>query len=298
MTLQTPPHVPRDAQALAQALPPLLAQAQHLAAPLSFGAHGRRRAGNGDGFWQYRPAQSGDAASAIDWRRSARSDTPYLREREWQARNSVGFWVDSAQSMGFSSAPDLPTKALRAQLLALALCAGLLRAGEKAGLIGASSPRAGRSQLGHIAAQLGHPPASSAPQPNDYGAAPPDLGAPFQRAVYISDFLGPLPALQNAMTQAADRGARGVLLQILDPLEETFPFSGRIIFQSMGGSITHETQSAADLRSRYMQRLAERKDALARLARSLGWDYTVHHTNRPPLEPLIWAHGILQGKAL
>ena len=294
--IQTPPHLPRDAQALAQALPPLLAQAQHLAALLSFGAHGRRRAGNGDEFWQYRPAQSGDATSAIDWRRSARSDTPYLREREWQARNSVGFWVDSAQSMGFSSAPDLPTKALRAQLLALALCAGLLRAGEKAGLIGAAWPSAGRSQLGHIAAQLApHP---SAPQPNDYGAAPPDLGAAFQRAIYISDFLGPLPALQTAMTQAADRGARGILLQILDPLEESFPFSGRIIFQSMGGSLTHETQSAADLRSRYMQRLAERKDALASLARNLGWDYTLHHTSRPPLEPLIWAHGTLQGKAL
>ena len=38
------------------------------------GAHGLRRPGPGEEFWQYRPAQPGEPARAIDWRRSARSD--------------------------------------------------------------------------------------------------------------------------------------------------------------------------------------------------------------------------------
>jgi uncharacterized protein (DUF58 family) len=301
MTQPSAQNLARSAQQLGQSLPALLAQAQHLAAQMTFGAHGRKRAGSGDEFWQYRPAVAGDAASAIDWRRSARADTPYLREREWQARNTVGFWVDTAQSMAFASAPNLPSKGARAQLLALALCAGLLRGGEKVGLIGTGPARSGRGLLSQIAADLANSPAGQ-----DYGAAPPELGsilgsasgsAP-QRAVYISDFLGPLPALQTAMMRAADSGARGILLQILDPEEESFPFSGRIIFQSMGGSVTHETLSASDLRARYVQRLSQRKDALLTLARSLGWDYSVHHTDTAPLKPLIWAHGVLSGKAI
>jgi uncharacterized protein (DUF58 family) len=282
-------NLPRDAQALGHALPALLAQAQQLAASLNFGAHGRRRAGAGDEFWQYRPAQAGDSASAIDWRRSARADMPFVREREWQALNTVSFWVDGAQSMRFASAGN-PVKSERAQLLALALCVMLLRGGERVGLIGGTPARAGRAQLSEILAEMG-----KLLDAADYGSATPDQGAPHARRVYLSDFLGPLPDLQTAMTRAADRGARGVLLQILDPAEEDFPFSGRVIFQSMGGSLHHETQSASDLRARYLQRLAARKDALAELARSLGWDYTIHHTNQPPLGALIWAHHALSG---
>lgn len=281
----------QSARALGHALPALLAQAQQLAAALNFGAHGRRRAGAGDEFWQYRPAQTGDAASSIDWRRSARADTAFVREREWQALNTVAFWVDNAQSMTYSSA-GLAPKFARAQLLSLALSAMLLRGGERVGLIGGAPARGGRAHLGQLAAQMADMPAR-----DDYGNAAYDMGAPHARLVYLSDFLGPLPALQTAMTRAADRGARGVLLQILDPAEEDFPFSGRVIFQSMGGSLSHETQSAADLRAQYLDRLAARKDALATLARSLGWDYTIHHSDTPPLTPLIWAHNVLSGRA-
>jgi len=61
------------AETLGQSLPALLAEAEHLAATLMLGEHGRWRAGQGDEFWQYRPAHAGDAARSIDWRRSARS---------------------------------------------------------------------------------------------------------------------------------------------------------------------------------------------------------------------------------
>ena len=41
-----------EAETLGQALPPLLAEADHLAATVILGEHGRRRAGMGDEFWQ------------------------------------------------------------------------------------------------------------------------------------------------------------------------------------------------------------------------------------------------------
>ena len=63
-------------------LPALLARAEHLAGAVLLGAHGRRRAGVGDDFWQYRPAQAGDSRRSIDHRRSAMGDHEFVRERE------------------------------------------------------------------------------------------------------------------------------------------------------------------------------------------------------------------------
>lgn len=56
------------AEAAAGALPPLLVAAERAAASVAPGIHGRRRAGPGDQFWQYRRYHQGDPASVIDWR--------------------------------------------------------------------------------------------------------------------------------------------------------------------------------------------------------------------------------------
>ena len=55
---------------LAARLPRLVARAHEIAASVAYGAHGRRRAGAGETFWQYRPFATGESASRIDWRRS------------------------------------------------------------------------------------------------------------------------------------------------------------------------------------------------------------------------------------
>lgn len=56
----------------ASRLPPLLARAEQLAGTVLLGEHGRKRAGLGDDFWQYRPMMPGDTYRSIDWRRSGR----------------------------------------------------------------------------------------------------------------------------------------------------------------------------------------------------------------------------------
>ena len=91
-------------EAVAASLPALLADAQHLAATILLGEHGRKRAGMGDEFWQYRPAEAGDPFRAIDWRRSARSEGHFVRQSEWQAAQSVMIGVDDAASMSFTGA--------------------------------------------------------------------------------------------------------------------------------------------------------------------------------------------------
>lgn len=297
MSPATPSHnsagLRRRADELSHMLPPLLAAARQLAASVQLGAHGRRRAGLGDEFWQYRPAAPGDEARMIDWRRSARSDTHFVREREWQAAQSVHLWVDEAMSMEFTGDPNRPTKADRARLLALALAVLLMRAGERVGMADASAPpRAGELQLVRLATRL-----TSAASEADYGAPEGRMMLPHGRAVMISDFMGDPVAFERALAEASDRGVTGALLQILDPVEEAFPYQGRTIFESMAGMLAHETRKAGDLRDRYLTRLAERKERLSMLARRTGWQYHCHHTGDPAPGALLWLYHAMERMA-
>ena len=272
----------------ASRLPPLLARAEHLAGTVLLGDHGRRRAGLGDDFWQYRPAQIGDSKRMIDHRRSARGDMQFVREREWQIAQSVMLWVDQGASMRFASDDALPAKADRARVLALAIAILLVRGGERVGLTGtALPPRRGNAQILRLA--------ESFAVDTDADYAPPEHRAmiPNARALFMSDFLGDMAEVTSALTKAADRGVRGVLLQVLDPTEELFPYRGRTIFQSVGGSVAHETLKAGDLRDRYLQRLAARKDELAQLCRATGWQLGLHHTNDSAQSALLWLYRAL-----
>jgi uncharacterized protein (DUF58 family) len=271
------------AEAETARLPPLLARADRLAHTVMMGEHGRRRAGTGDDFWQYRPVMPGDSRRMIDWRRSARSDAQFVRQREWKLAQSVMLWVDPAASMRFSSDKGLPEKADRARLLALAMSVLLLRGGERVGLTGtALPPRRGQVQIARLTEAL--------MQDSDDDYASPDMAGlvPHGRALLISDFMGDLAGLRAALTKAADRGVRGVVYQVLDPVEEAFPYRGRTIFESMGGTLAHETLKANDLRDRYLERLAERKAELAALCTATGWRHGLHHTNDSAQSALLW----------
>lgn len=271
------------AEAEAARLPALLARAEHLAGTVLLGEHGRRRPGPGNDFWQYRPLQAGDERRHVDWRRSARSDSQFVRQREWQIAQSVAIWVDNAAAMGFASDRALPAKSDRARLLALALAIVLNRAGERVGLAGPDlPPRRGAAQMLRLAAALMRDGDADYGRPESAGLLA------HGRALFVSDFLGPVAALRAALTGAADRAVRGVLMQVLDPAEEAFAYRGRTIFESMGGTMAHETLKASDLRARYLARLAARKAELGALCAATGWQYGLHHTSRSAQSALLW----------
>ncbi|MGZ9810978.1 DUF58 domain-containing protein [Pseudoroseicyclus sp. H15] len=285
------------AEALAAPLPPLLASAEQLAASVALGQHGRRRAGIGDTFWQYRPSHQSDASHRIDWRRSGKTDQTFVQDKEWQIAQSVALWVDRSAAMRHASSEKLPQKAERARLLALALSALLIRGGERVGLTGTGAegqglpPRPGETQLTRLAAALTGEDAA------DYGL-PGREGLPaHSRAVFLSDFLGDPAPFEAALSRAADQGIRGAVLQVLDPEEESFPFRGRTIFESGAGSLRHETLKADALRQRYLDRLAERKDRIAELARLSGWLFTTHVTSEPAAPALLWLYTALDQRS-
>jgi len=281
----------RDAEKISGSLPPLLVEAEQLARSLMPGVHGRRRPGPGESFWQYRPAHPGDTLAQIDWRRSGRSDRLFIREMEWEAAETVMIWADRSAAMDFRSDAAPRTKAERAGLIALALGVLLSRGDERFGLLGteAELPASGQTQLLRMGAlltsELGNRP--------DHGPVPQIHLPRISRAVYLSDFLGPEETIFPALSAAAGRGIGGVIVQILDPAEETFPFSGRTRFESMTRAVQYDAEQATSLRDAYRSRLAERRDRLSRAGR--GWQFITHRTDESPRRALLALYRALGG---
>ncbi|MEE9454607.1 MAG: DUF58 domain-containing protein [Paracoccaceae bacterium] len=287
--MNTSAHLRRDAEALTGALPALFAVADRLAANVHIGVHGRKHAGTGESFWQYRQAMPGDELARVDWRRSARSDTVYIREQELESAHTVAIWCDNAQSMAYMG------KNMRARLLALALSILLSNAGERIALPGtiAGMPRMGTAHLHRITQAL----SAAVIDPVDYGHAPGFGNIKAARSVFLSDFLGPEKTVFPALKAAAARAGTGCLVQIIDKTEEDFPFDGRIKFESMGGGISFETHRAKALKEAYHERFAARSAALADFAREHGWHYQKHHADGRPQAALLWLYQVIGQQA-
>lgn len=273
-----------EAHGLADRLPDLLIDAKRIAATVSHGIHGRRRAGPGETFWQFRQLQSTDDAQSIDWRRSASSDHLFVREREWEAAHTMWLWPDLSASMAFRSHLAPVSKQSRAIVLMLAAAELLVRGGERVGLLGLSQPTASRRASVKLAETL----------VQRHGDAiltaslPPSLRiARFSGTLLISDFLDPLDDIEKRLATLAGNGVSGHLVQVLDPAEETLPYDGRTEFVAPEGGATWIADRAESLRDSYKSRLLAHRAGLAEIAKRLGWSFLVHHTDRPASEPLL-----------
>ena len=267
------------AELLAANLPPLMVAAERVAATVAQGVHGRRRIGQGETFWQFRHYERGDPIQHIDWRRSARSDSVYLRETEWEAAQSVWLWSDASPSMQYQSTKKLPTKVEHADLLTLALASLLVRGGEHIAPLGRGTiPSTGRMALNILAAALNdreHDPKEKS------GSLPPFEQVPkYGRVLMISDFLEPLDEINRAIGVFSDRGVDGYILQILDPAELSLPFGGRTRFEGTENEGNALIGRVEGVRDGYKIEMAAQRRGLQAIARTVGWGFDIHTTDQ------------------
>lgn len=274
------PHHSAEALSLAAAMPRLVVAARRTAASVVHGLHGRRRAGPGETFWQFRRYAPEESAARIDWRRSALGDSLYVREQEWEAAHTVWIWIDRSRSMAYRSDLAADSKIERAVILGLALADVLVRGGERVGLIGLGRPTASRRAVDILANRL-----LTAP-PNDSFPDPHPL-PPLAEAVLIGDFLEPEIEIATTIRGLGGRGARGHAVVVSDPIEETFPFSGRTEFRDPEAMTRFTLGRAQDLRDEYGLRLNAHREALRLIAGPLGWSVAQHRTDRPASEALL-----------
>jgi uncharacterized protein (DUF58 family) len=291
------PHLQaRRAEALGDRLPPLLVAAERVAATVAQGVHGRRRVGQGDSFWQFRPFLAGDPASRIDWRQSARSDRAphtkyFVRETEWEAAQTVVLWRDGAAGMQWRSRQAATTKIERASLLALALAALLLRGGERVRLLAPQARTlAGRFALERLAEEMARLPEGE--------GLPPDIGLPrHARVVLFGDLLGPLEGIQAVLGRLAAVPVTGHLMQVLDPAEALLPYSGRVRFEGVRAGPQALIPRVEGVRDAYARRLAAQQAGLAAICAAAGFGFSIHCTDHPPETALLALYTALAPQA-
>lgn len=271
---------------LAGTLPALMVAADRVAATVIQGVHGRRRVGQGDAFWQYRPYRDGDSASRIDWRQSARSRHLFVRETEWEAAASVWLWRDTSPSMHYASLRGLDTKAVRGEVIALALASLLTDASERVAVLGTGMrPITGRIAVRRVAETWLE---ESLDKTRTPPSLPPMVPLPAHgTVVLVSDWLDPLDRIEAVIRHYASAGVRGHIVQVLDPAEEDLPFDGHVKFEGLEAEGQHTIRRVESVRTAYGARLAAQREGLQRLARSANWTVHLHRTDRPPQTVLL-----------
>ncbi len=277
-------HAGGASRTLAASLPRLILEARRIAATVIHGLHGRRRSGSGENFWQYRRFVSGEPARRVDWRRSARDEHLYVREQEWEAAHTVWIWPDRSASMQFSSQLAQESKLDRTLVIAFALAEILVDGGERVGIPGLMRPTASRNVIDKMAQAMLH-------DTTERDSLPPFfMPAPLSEVVMLSDFWSPIPDFREKLAQLSGARTSMHVIQIIDPAEETFPYSGRIEFLEPEGSGSVIAGRAETWRDDYVRKLAEHRDAMRDETNRLGASFIIHRTDRPASELVLALH--------
>lgn len=270
-----------DAYDIARRLPRMTLEARRISATVASGLHGRRRAGQGENFWQYRPLSPGEPSVGIDWRRSARhSEQLYLREREWEAAHSVFIFIDRSASMRFRSALAQTSKHDRAVILGLALADCLVRAGERVALLGMTRPLAQANIIDRLAAALAEQRNLDDDLPSRFTLPP------RSELVIIGDCLTNEEDLAQTLDAIRMQNARAHVLRILDPAEELFPFEGETELLGVEDQDRLMIGDAARFQQRYREIFAAHRDSIADLCRKMRTSLLEHRTDKLPTDAL------------
>ncbi len=282
-TTQTPISVIRAwAEGVTKSLPSLSAPLSTKAFNTTRGIHGKRRAGSGDSFWQFRPFQEGDQQQDIDWRQSAKSDHLFVRQQEWESAQNVWIWCDTSPTMDYRSKHTLKTKLETSLTLSLATAMAYSEGGEKIGLLGVDEQTSlGQFGLERFTNSLDHERerANILPQ-----KLPKTRQAHF---VIFSDFLKDKEELDHFFETVASLELTGHLIQILDPVEMDFPFKGRVKFQDITSDDSFLAGRANDLKANYDDALKDWQSYLTTKATAIGWHFNTQRTDVPLSQALL-----------
>lgn len=262
-----------EAAALANQLGSLSTQTR-AASAAQIGSAKRRRAGVGEDFWEYRRYKTEDGAQRIDWRRSAKGSRLYVKETELETARTYLFWVDPSPAFAFTSDDKLPEKADRGLVLSMALAGALSRAGERCGALGGGrSAVSGSRAIARVGEDL-----------REFAEDAPFPPAPREHvnAIICSDFYAPIEEWRARLQPLAAKCREGLLLQICDPIELSFPFEGRTRFARPGQSANRIVGKAESIREGYLERFSKRREDMTALAASLGWRFLSHDTSEEP----------------
>ena len=264
---------------LASQIESLTLKAQTIANHVLHGAHPRRKSGSGETFWQFREYTQDDDTRHIDWRQSAKTDRIYIKQKEEDRAQKALFWCNTSPSMRYSSDKNIMEKREAAQILSLALGLLIARGGDPVGSMVDKHTGHSEKSLTRLAhTLLGN---------NDAALPPTSSPIPAHAHLFLcGDFLNPIEDIAAILETLAEKTRNGCIIQILDPAELSFPFTGRIQFNAPSEHDPLTIDHTASIREDYIARITRHNEALKTLCNRLGWDYHLHRTDQP-LEDIL-----------
>jgi uncharacterized protein (DUF58 family) len=254
-------------------LAPLRLEAKLVAEGVYAGVHRSLRRGAGVEFGGHRNYVPGDDLRFLDRHARMRHGQLLVREFETETDRALRLIVDASGSMGFRSESAPAAKYAYAALIAAALARVALVRGDRVALDFVAGEKTvplpstgGREAFERV---VGHLESATTAGEADSGAferalAPTARYARRGAAVVLCSDLIDLPS--DAADLVAGLSALGravVVVQVLDPVELSFPFQGSVALRAMEGDLRVETD-AATVRADYLQAL----DALTERFRS------------------------------
>lgn len=246
-------------------------------------------------FTEYRPYTTGDDPRYIDWRLVARTDRFFIKKFEDETNLRCHLLVDHSRSMSYGSGSYVKTA--YADTLAATFGYFLGQQGDAVGLLvfdeGVREYLPARHRPGHLRQlmlTLEKPPMGTGT----------DITAPLRRMaeltrkrglmVLLSDFLTPLATLEPALGLLRAAGHEILVFHLVDPGEETFPFTaaGRFVDLESGREVALDPVA---MRPEYVRRFAEHGRKVQAACERLGISYARLRTDEP-LEHAL--HGFIQ----
>jgi uncharacterized protein (DUF58 family) len=196
----------------------------------------------------------------------------------------VWLWPDRSPSMAFASKDARDSKLERALIVTFALAELLVEGGERVGIPGLISPTASRSVIDKMAQAMLHDDAARLSLPPSF------VPSPLSEIVVLSDFWSPISDIRTTLAGLSASGAHGALIQVVDPAEETFPYSGRVEFVEPEDGNVIVAGRAESWASDYVARVALHREQIRTETAKLDWLFSTHTTSRSAAELLLFLH--------
>ncbi len=266
-------------------LPALMIEAEKISGAIEHGLHSQRKSGAGEKFWQFREYHQSDRPQDIDWRQSAKTDTIFTKQKEWQTTRRTYLWCASCASMGFSSGKNLYTKQESAQIISLCLALLLRKSDEQVGIFGDIKTGKSEDRMQKIGALLlaDNSSAKSVALPNSLDFALPSHSS----LIATGDFLSPIEEIKDSFSAIASSAQNALIIQVIDPAEMDLSYQGRVKFIGDGEIIINNVKG---VRAAYKKRINAHINQVKLLCEENGWPYILHRTDTDISQTLkdIW----------
>jgi uncharacterized protein (DUF58 family) len=275
-------------------LGPLRIRARAVAEGVYAGAHRSARKGAGVEFGGHRAYTPGDDLRHLDVRSLLRHDHLLVRQFETETDRALRLVVDASASMGYRGSRAPGAKLAWASLVAAALARIAIKSGDPVGMsfLGGGKDarpvpvRGGREVFERIVDAL-ESQSAEGDALRDASFLDNAIGGIVRSArrgsivVLLSDLLDLPPEAPQRIAAITTRGSVLVVVQVLDPDEDDFPFGETVRLRALEGDLAVETDEGA--RDRYLAALAGEKARWRQLLVGRGAKYLSLRTDVDPV---------------